>query len=200
MLADGLPGERWDEAKVANMIVRAGLLLFCLLCSAGLQAEAVREKPSPGPERQLTVYLVLTPEESRNGMLVERQQLPSSLAALAWTRFRLQGSGNVDLEALGAYRVSSRKPLAPEPIGAYGIYGYALQVSYSGQADFTPKRIFSLSFDYRFLAEGDGAVIQPAHRALLEGIRLSGQQTGAARVLELRYRGAGRFTARVGVL
>jgi len=179
---------------------RAAVLLFCLLCSAGLQAEASREKPPQGPERQLTVYLVLTPEESRNGLLVERQQLPSSLTALAWTRFSLQGSGNVDLEALGAYRVSSRKPLSAEPIGGYGIYGYALELSYSGRTDFTPKRIFSLSFDYRFLGGGDGVVIQPAHRALLEGIRRSGQQTGAARVLELRYRGAGRFTARVGVL
>ncbi len=183
-----------------NTIVGTGVLLFCLLCSAGLQAEALLEKPSPGPEGQLTVYLVLTPEESRNGMLVEREQLPSSLTALAWTRFSLQGSGNVDLEALGAYRVQSFKPLSAEPIGGYGIYGYALEASYSGRTDFTPERIFSLSFDYRFLAEGDGVVIQPAHRALLEGIRLSGRQSGAARILELRYRGKGRFTARVGVL
>jgi hypothetical protein len=181
---------------------RAGaLLLFCLLSCSGLQAEASGEKPALTPQRLLTVYLVLTPEESRNSMLVERLQLPSTLAALAWTRFSLIGSGNVDLEALGGYRVLSRKPLAEEPIGGYGIYSYALELSYTGRTDYAPKRTFNLSFDYRFLAENDGGVvIQPAHRALLEGIRRSGRQTGVARVLELRYRGAGRFTARVAVL
>jgi len=176
------------------------LLLSLLLGCAGLQAEASGEREVPAPESQLTVYLVLTPEESGKSILVEGQQLPSSLTALAWTRFSLQGSGNVDLEALGAYRVLSRKPVSAEPIGGYGVYGYALELSYSGRTDYRPKRTFSLSFDYRFLAEGDGEVIQPAHRALLEGIRRSGQQTGEARVLELRYRGEGRFTARVGVL
>jgi hypothetical protein len=175
------------------------LLLFCLIGCAGLQAEASREKPAPSPGRLLTVYLVLTPEESRNSMLVERFQLPSTLTALAWTRFSLQGSGNVDLEALGSYRVLSRKQVSEESLGGYGIYRYALELSYSGRTDYAPKRTFSLSFDYRFLAENDGVVIQPAHRALLEGIRRSGRQTGVARVLELRYRGAGRFTARVGV-
>jgi hypothetical protein len=133
-------------------------------------------------------------------MLLERLQIPSALTALAWNRFSLQGSGNVEMEALGGYRILSRKPVSAEPIGGYGIYGYTMELSYSGRTDYTPKRTFSLNFDYRFLAEGDGVVIQPAHRALLEGIRRSGRQTGMARVLELRYRGEGKFTARVGVL
>jgi molybdenum-dependent DNA-binding transcriptional regulator ModE len=42
-------------------------------------------------------------------------------------------------------------------------------------------------------------VLQPAQRALLEGIRRSGRQSGAARVLEISYLGGGRFRATVGV-
>jgi hypothetical protein len=175
------------------------LSLLGLLGCAGLQAEAPAEKQAPSPEKPLTVYLVLTPQESRNSMLVERLQLPSSLTALAWTRFTLQGSGNVELEALGGYRILSRKPVLEQSIGDYGIYGYDLELSYSGSGAYAPKRTFTLTFDYRSQS-GGGVVIQPAHRALLEGIRRSGRQTGVAKVLELRYQGAGRFTARVGVL
>jgi hypothetical protein len=174
--------------------------LLGLLGCAGLQAEGPAEKPAPSPERPLTVYLVLTPPDSRNGPLVERFHLPSALTALAWTRFTLRGSGNVDLEALGGYRILSRKPVLEQSIGDYGIYGYELELSYSGSGAYAPKRIFTLTFDYRSQVAGGGVVIQPAHRALLEGIRRSGRQTGIAKVLELRYQGAGKFTARVGVL
>jgi hypothetical protein len=175
-------------------------LLLCLLGCAGLQAEAPREKPAAPQEGPLTVYLVLTPQDSRNSMLVERYQLPSTLSALAWTRFTLQESGNVELEALGGCRILSRKPVSEQSIGVYGVYGYALELSDTGGRTYSPKRTFTLSFDYRSLAAGEGVVIQPAHRALLEGIRRSGRQNGIAKVLELRYQGAGKFTARVGVL
>jgi hypothetical protein len=181
-------------------LLATAILLLGLLGCAGLQAEAPVEKPARVPDRPLTVYLVLTPQDSRNEMLVERFHLPSALTALAWTRFTLQGSGNVELEALGGYRILSRKPVLEQSIGDYGIYGYELALSYSGRGAYAPKRTFTLTFDYRSQAAGGGVVIQPAHRALLEGIRRSGRQTGIAKVLELRYQGAGKFTARVGVL
>jgi hypothetical protein len=181
---------------------RAALLLALLgALAAAVQAAGVgaAEKPAsaaPGTG-PLKVYLVLTPEQSRNTMLVERMHLPSSLAALTWTEFRLEGSGNVELSAGGGYRIVSHEPLSSESLGELGVYAYALKVTWTRAAP-APRKTMTISFSYSGMDAG-GVVLQPAQRALLEGIRRSGRQSGAARVLEISYLGGGRFRATVGV-
>ena len=180
----------------------AALLLAALgilPASAGASGEKSPDGPAPGPGGgPLTVYLVIKPEESRNSMFVERQQLPSSLAALAWTGFRLEGSGNVELAAGGGYRLVSHKPVSEESLGVLGIYGYLLQVTWTEGSGQAPRKTYA--FDFRYSSDdAQGVVLQPAQRALLEGIRRSGKQSGSARVLELAYLGNGKFRAKVGV-
>jgi len=181
--------------KAVLLVVLLGVL------AAAVQAagEAASEKPTvttPGTG-PLKVYLVLKPEESRNTLMVERLHLPSSLAALTWTDFRLEGSGNVELSASGGYRLVSRDPLSSESLGELGVYAYALKVTWT-QAAAAPRKITTINFKYSGLDAG-GVVLQPAQRALLEGIRRSGKQSGSARVLEVTYLGGGSFRAKVGV-
>jgi hypothetical protein len=182
-------------------------VLGVLPAAAGASGEKAPE--SAGPRSPLTVYLVLTPGDSRNSMLVERLHLPSSLAAFSWTEFRLEPSGNVELAAAGGYRLISHQPVSEESLGELGVYGYSLRVSWtagsgeaaSGQAAFgpAPRKTLTLNLEYEG-ADGRGVVLQPAQRALLEGIRRSGKQKGSARVLELTYQGDGKFRAKVGLL
>jgi hypothetical protein len=159
------------------------------------------EKTAPGGGPQqgpLTVYLVLKPEESRNSMLVERLHLPSSLAALAWTEFQLEASGNVELAAGGGYRLISHQPASEESLGELGVYGYSLRVTWSSGSGQAARKTLAIAFRYGD-EDARGVVLQPAQRALLEGIRRSGRQKGSARVLELAYLGDGKFRAKVGL-
>ena len=173
-------------------------VLPAALSAAGGAADEKTASPAPGTERgQLRVYLVLKPEQSGNSMMVERLHLPSSLAALTWTEFRLEGSGNVELTASGGYRIVSHEPLSSESLGELGVYAYALQVTWT-QAAPAPRKTTTISFKYSGQDAG-GVVLQPAQRALLEGIRRSGKQSGSARVLEITYLGGGSFRAKVGV-
>jgi len=174
------------------------LLSMCGVLPAAAGA-AGEKAPESGPQRgPLTVYLVLKPEESRNSMLVERLLLPSSLAALAWTEFQLEGSGNVELAAGGGYRLISHEPVSTESLGGLGVYGYALRVTWGSGSPPAPRKTLALAFEYDG-ADARGVVLQPAQRALLEGIRRSGKQKGSARVLELAYLGDGKFRAKVGL-
>jgi hypothetical protein len=166
--------------------------------AGGTGEKAEPESAGAGPRGPLTVFLVLKPEESRNNLLVERFHLPSSLAALGWTEFRLEPSGNVELAAGGGYRLLSHQPVSEERLGELGVYGYALRVSWT-EAGQAPRKTIALAFAYEE-ADSRGVILQPAQRALLEGIRRSGRQKGSARVLELTYQGGGRFRARVGLL
>jgi hypothetical protein len=161
--------------------------------SPGEQAPGRTSKQGP-----LTVYLVLRPEDSRNSMLVERLHLPSSLAALTWTGFKLEGSGNVELTTGGGYRLVSHQPASEQSLGELGVYGYSLKVTWAAGSDQPPRKTFAFEFKYDG-TNGRGVVLQPAQRALLEGIRRSGRQSGSARVLELAYLGGGKFRAKVGV-
>ncbi len=182
----------------------APLLTALLLIVLGISpavAGGSGETAEPGSAAQrgpLTVYLVLKPEERRNSMLVERLHLPSSLAALSWTEFRLEASGNVELAAGGGYRLLSHQPVSEESLGELGVYGYALKVSWTSGSEQASRKTIALSFAYEG-ADGRGVILQPAQRALLEGIRRSGRQKGSARVLQLSYLGDGKFRARVGL-
>jgi len=180
-------------------------LLLAVLGALPAAAGAVSERsagektPASGPQRsRLTAYLVLKPEDSRNSMLVERLHLPSSLAALTWIEFKLEDSGNVELAAGGGYRLISHQPVSEESLGELGVYGYALRVTWGSGSNQAPRKTLTLNFEYEG-ADGRGVVLQPAQRALLEGIRRSGRQKGSACVLELAYLGDGRFRARVGL-
>ncbi len=178
-------------------------LLLAVLGALPAAAGASGEKPSAGPapgsgRGPLTVYLVMKPEESRNSMFVERLQLPSSLAAFAWTGFKLEGSGNVELTAGGGYRLLSHEPVSEEKLGELGVYGYSLKVTWTAGVDLASRKTYSFDLKYDS-GDSRGVVLQPAQRALLEGIRRSGRQSGSARVLELAYLGAGKFRAKVGV-
>lgn len=156
------------------------------------------ERAAPAERGPLSVHLVLKPEESGNSMFLERWLLPSSVSALGWTDFALAGSGEVELAAAGGYRISSHKPLSEESLGPIGIYSYSVAVSWSQQPAQGARKTFSLSFNYS-ARDSEGVILQPAQRALLEGIRRSGKERGSARVLELTYLGGGRFRAKVGV-
>jgi hypothetical protein len=172
-----------------------------LPAAAGASGEKPAGEPAPGAGPgggPLTVYLVIKPEESRNSMFVERLQLPSSLANFAWTGFKLEGSGNVELTAGGGYRLVSHKPVSEESLGELGVYGYSLKVTWTAGFGQAPRKTYT--FDLRYQnTDALGVVLQPAQRALLEGIRRSGRQKGSARVLELAYLGHGKFRAKVGV-
>jgi hypothetical protein len=177
-------------------------LLFSALAALPAAAGGSGEKPAApegGPQRSpVTVYLVLKPGESRNAMLVERLHLPSSLAALAWTEFKLEASGNVELAAGGGYRLVSHRPASEESLGELGVYGYSLRVTWSSGSELAARKTLSIAFQYGD-EDARGVVLQPAQRALLEGIRRSGRQKGSARVLELAYLGDGKFRAKVGL-
>jgi hypothetical protein len=177
------------------------VLVAALPAAAGASGEKPEGRPAPeaGASRgPLTVYLVLKPEESRNSMSVERLQLPSSLAAFAWTAFKLEDSGNVELTAGGGYRLVSHQPVSEQSLGALGVYGYSLKVTWTAGSGQGPRKTYA--FDFRYDSDdARGVVLQPAQRALLEGIRRSGRQKGSARVLELAYLGDGKFRAKVGV-
>jgi hypothetical protein len=164
--------------------------------SPGAEEPAASEQgPASGP---ITVYLVIRPEESRNSMFVERLQLPNALAAYAWTAFKLEGSGNVELTAGGGYRLVSHKPVSEQKLGELGVYGYSLKVTWTAGAGQAPRKTYAFEFAYDG-SDGRGVALQPAQRALLEGIRRSGKQSGSARVLELTYLGSGKFRVKVGV-
>ena len=172
-------------------------VLGALPAAAGASGEKATES-APG-RSPLTVYLVLKSGDSRNSMLVERLHLPSSLAAFSWTEFRLESSGNVELAAAGGYRLISHQPVSEENLGELGVYGYSLRVSWAAGSSQAPRKTLTLNLEYEE-ADSRGVVLQPAQRALLEGIRRSGRQKGSARVLELTYQGGGKFRARVGLL
>jgi hypothetical protein len=174
-------------------------LLGVLPAAAGASSEKPAGESASGSGRgPLTVYLVIKPEQSRNSMFVERLQLPSSLAAFAWTGFKLQGSGNVELTAGGGYRLVSHEPVSEEKLGELGVYGYSLKVTWTAGSDQAPRKTYAFDLLYDE-SDGRGVALQPAQRALLEGIRRSGRQSGSARVTELKYLGSGKFRAKVGV-
>jgi len=181
---------------------RTALLLVTVFCLTSLPPRPVfaaggaGEQPAaPGP---LTVNLVLKPEEARSAMLVERYLLPTTLAALTWNDFSLEPSGNIELAAGGGYRILSQKPLSEESLGPIGVYAYTVGVTWTAPAAQAAKKSIALAFEYTG-RDAVGVILQPAQRALLEGIRRSGQPKGSAKVLELTYLGAGKFRAKVGV-
>src|SRR4030042_4851831 len=168
-------------------------VLGALPAAAGASGEKATES-APG-RSPLPVYLVLKSGDSRNSMVVERLHLPSSLAAFSWTEFRLESSGNVELAAAGGYRLISHQPVSEENLGELGVYGYSLRVTWAAGSSQAPRKTLTLNLEYEE-ADSRGVVLQPAQRALLEGIRRSGRQQGSARVLELTYPGGGKVRAR----
>lgn len=170
-------------------------LLLLLASLAPLTARGRAEEP--GAAGEIAVFLLLGAEERPDSQFVERFDLPLSAAAYAWTEFRVQGGG-VELREAGGLRILSKRLLLDEPAGGRRVIGYALKASGYDAAPGPPRETLTVRYDYP-RRPGEGLVVQPARRALLEGIAAAGTSSGFVRLEELSYLGSGRFRARVAV-
>jgi hypothetical protein len=187
-------------ARVAA--ARSVLLLAALLLSSCQGYPAGRGEQGPLSEDEIQVWWVLRGEEANSGILVERMFLPTSLAAFAWNNFSLTGEG-VQLDSQGGYRVVSRRQTQREAVGELVVQTEELSIRVASAAPHPAgrPRTYDVDFSYAGLKAATSRVIpQPLQEALLRGIRSSGRGSGQARVLSLRYLGAGRFAATVQVL
>jgi len=63
-------------------------------------------------------------------MFLERYLLPTSLAAMLWTEFSMEGE-EVRFDTQGGYRVVRKTQTLSESLGAYTVYGYDLMINVS---------------------------------------------------------------------
>lgn len=187
-------------ARVAA--ARSVLLLVALLLSGCQGYPAGRGEQRPLVEGEIQVWWVLRGEEANSAMLVERMFVPTSLAAFAWNRFSVTGEG-VQLDSQGGYRVLSRRQTQREALGELLVQTEELSIRVASAAPQPAgrPRTYEVDFSYAGLKAATSRVIpQPLQEALLRAIRSSGRASGQARVLSLRYLGAGRFAASVEVI
>ena len=83
-------------------------------------------------------------------------------------------------------------------MGGLTVLGYALVASGYDADPGPPREVLTVRFDYP-RQPSDRLLVQPARRALLEGIRAAGRASGFVRLQELSYLGGGRFRARVAL-
>jgi len=189
--------------------------LAALLFVPGLLAAAGKPEATRGPEAaagevatQATVqaYWILEPGAANARMVLERFFLPTSLSVLRWTEFRV-GAGAIELASAGGYRVLRKEAILTERWPAGDLHGYTVRVSFAAEAEAPSgsSRTHTVSFVYDTTgavgAPGGeaGVTPQPLQQALLKGIEADGRTSGLARVLDLEYRGNGRFRGKVEV-
>ena len=206
-----------------NPILPSLFVALLLLTPQGLRAggSSEGERPSEGlPQGALTqatvqAYWLLEEGAANASLLLERLYLPTSLSVLRWTEFTTS-DGGVELVSTGGYRVVRKEPNLTEAWNGMVLHGYAVRIDFVGQADPPARssRRIGVRFAYDSVrpagrggaggGDGDAAggaagVPQPLQQALLKGIEASGESSGLARVLELRYEGKGRFSAQIEV-
>lgn len=173
-------------------------ILLLLLLLTGLAPIAARGRAEEPPEAgDMAVYLLLRAGERPDSQFVERFDLPMAMAAYAWTEFRVHG-GQVELSETGGLRILGKRVLLDEPAGDLRVIGFVVKASGYDAAPGAPRKTLTVSYAYP-RRPGEGLIVQPARRALLEGISAAGGSSGFVRLEELSYLGAGRFRARVAV-
>ena len=172
-------------------------ILFLLLVTALLPLSARGRAEDPGGGDEAGVYLLFAAGERPDPVFLERFHLPLAVASYAWTGFGVQG-GEVVLREAGGMRILSKRLILEEPMGGLTVLGYALVASGYDADPGPPREVLTVRFDYP-RQPGDRLLVQPARRALLEGIRAAGRASGFVRLQELSYLGGGRFRARVAL-
>jgi hypothetical protein len=175
--------------------------LFLLLLVAALAPLSARGRTEEGagerPLGSLPVFLIFVDGEEPDPLFVERFHLPLAAAAYGWAGFSVR-EAEVILQEAGGLRILSRRQVSREPAGGLVVVGYALKAS-GYQADpGPPGEVLTIRFRYS-RSSGDGLPVQPARRALLEGIRSAGRSSGFIRLDALEHLGGGRFRARVAL-
>ena len=188
------------------MHLSISILVFILI---GSSAFASGRGEEPVDKGEVRVFWILDGSMSAESaeMFLERFLFPTSLAAMLWTEFSLEGE-EVRFETRGGYRVVRKQRVLAESIGAYTLYGYDMIIDLTNSAEpRAPKgrsqETYLVQFSYPESAGSSSgsppqAVLpQPLEQALLAGIREDGRTSGTARVERVDYLGAGRFTAAV---
>jgi len=175
--------------------------LFLLLLVAVLTPLSARGRAEGDagerPLGVLPVFLIFIEGEEPDPLFVERFHLPLAAAAYGWAGFSVR-EDEVTLQEAGGLRILSRREVSHEPAGGLVVAGYELKAS-GYQADpGPPGEVLTLRFRYS-RSSGGGLPVQPARRALLEGIRSTGRSSGFIRLEALDHLGGGRFRARVAL-
>jgi hypothetical protein len=126
---------------------------------------------------------------------------------MLWTDFAVRGD-EIRLDTAGGYRIVRKQRVLAETVDSLGVYGYDLIVDVTLPAE-APERGRPERYEVRFSypgavdpgSESSPAAVnpQPLQQALIAGIRDDGRSEGKARVEQIEYLGAGRFTATVSV-
>jgi len=188
------------------MHLSISILIFTLFCSSAFASGRGEE---PADKGEVRVFWVLDGSMSAEsaGMFLERFLFPTSLTVMLWTEFSLEGD-EVRFDTRGGYRIVRKQRVLAESIGAYTVYGYDMIIDLTNSAEpRAPKgrtqKTCLVQFSYPESADSSSgsptqAVLpQPLEQALLAGIREDGRTSGMARVEQVEYLGAGRFTAAV---
>ncbi len=185
--------------------ISVAVLLFILLSCSVFPSGRVEE---PSGRQETRVFWVLDGSMSAESaeMFLERYLLPTSVAAMLWSEFSLQGN-EVRFDTQGGYRVVHKQRVLTEPIGAYAVHGYDLiiDVTYPAKSRAQGRTAlgekpasYVVRFSYPESADSGSTVFpQPLQQALLAGIREDGRPSGKARVESVEYLGSGRFRATV---
>jgi hypothetical protein len=183
-----------------------GILLFTLLACSAFPSGRGEE---PSGKLETRIFWVLDGEMSAESaeMYLERYLFPTSLAAMLWMDFSVRGD-EIRLDTAGGYRIVRKQRVLAETVDSLAVYGYDLIVDVTLPAE-APERGSREGYEVRFSYPGaadpgsgsSAAAVnpQPLQQALIAGIRDDGRSAGKARVEQIEYLGAGRFTATVSI-
>jgi hypothetical protein len=202
--------------KVTQYISISTLVFTLLSCSA-FPSGRVEE---PSGRQEARVFFVLDGSMSAESaeMFLERYLFPTSVSAMLWTRFTLEG-GQVNLDTDSGYRIVRKQRVLADAPDGYTVYGYNLILDVTRPAEGRPAggrsqagpgsrtvESYVVRFSYPEAAQTDsgsfgsqpkGVAPQPLQQALLAGIRKDGRVSGTGRVERIEYLGSGRFEATV---
>lgn len=186
--------------------IPVSVLIFILLSCSAFPSGRVEEPPG---KQEARIFWVLdgTMNPKSAEMFLERYLFPTSLAAMLWTEFSVQGN-EVRFDTKGGYRIVRKQQVLTESLGAYAVYGYDLIIEVTRPAELAApgsrsRKTYEVRFSYPESPDSapgvrpSGVLPQPLEQALLAGIREDGRSSGNARVDRVEYLGSGRFRATV---